>query len=99
MDFNYSPEQEAYRTQVRAWLEANQPPPLTVEERERVNEDLLWERNKKWHKKLYAGGWVGLNWPKQYGGRGATFIELVIFQQELARLNLPIGINLLGIIS
>ncbi|MGH7933828.1 MAG: acyl-CoA dehydrogenase family protein [Candidatus Binataceae bacterium] len=98
MDFNYSPEQEAYRMHVRAWLEANQPPPLTAEEKERVNEDLLWERNKKWHKKLYAGGWVGLNWPKEYGGRGATFIEQVLFQQELARLNLPMGINVLGII-
>jgi alkylation response protein AidB-like acyl-CoA dehydrogenase len=98
MDFNYSPEQEAYRMQVRAWLEVNQPPPLTPEEKERANEDLLWERNKKWHKKLYQGGWVGLNWPKEYGGRGATFIEQVIFQQELGRLGLPMGINVLGII-
>ena len=98
MDFNYSPEQEAYRMQVRAWLEANQPPPLTPAEKEKLDEDLLWERNKRWHKKLYAGGWVGLNWPKQYGGRGATFIEQVIFQQELGRLGLPMGINVLGII-
>ncbi|HZP46511.1 MAG TPA: acyl-CoA dehydrogenase family protein [Candidatus Binataceae bacterium] len=98
MDFNYSPEQEAYRQQVRAWLEANQPPPLTAEERERISEDLLWERNKRWHRKLYEGGWVGLSWPKEYGGRGATFVEQLIFQQELARLNLPIGINVLGII-
>jgi alkylation response protein AidB-like acyl-CoA dehydrogenase len=98
MDFNYSPEQEAYRAQVRAWLEANQPPPLTAEERERISEDLLWERNKRWHKKLYAAGWVGMNWPKEYGGRGATFIEQVIFQQELGRLGLPMGINVLGII-
>jgi alkylation response protein AidB-like acyl-CoA dehydrogenase len=98
MDFNYSPEQEAYRMQVRAWLEANQPAPLTLTERERISEDLLWERNKKWHKKLYEGGWVGLNWPKEYGGRGATFIEQVIFQQELGRLGLPMGINVLGII-
>ncbi|MGA2408971.1 MAG: acyl-CoA dehydrogenase family protein [Candidatus Binataceae bacterium] len=97
MDFNYSPEQEAYRGEVRAWLEANQPPPLTPDERGRISEDLLWERNKRWHKKLYAGGWVGLNWPKEYGGRGATFIEQVIFQQELGRLGLPIGINVLGI--
>ena len=64
MDFNYSAEQEAYRGQVRAWLEANQPPPLTAAERERISEDLLWERNKRWHKKLYAEGWVGMNWPK-----------------------------------
>ncbi|HVC43667.1 MAG TPA: acyl-CoA dehydrogenase family protein [Candidatus Binataceae bacterium] len=98
MDFNYSPEQEAYRMQVRAWLEANQPPPLTPAEKEKLDEDLLWERNKRWHKKLYAGGWVGLNWPKEYGGRGATFIEQVIFQQELGRLGLPMGINVLGII-
>jgi alkylation response protein AidB-like acyl-CoA dehydrogenase len=98
MDFNYSAEQEAYRMQVRTWLEANQPPALTPEERERANEDLLWERNKRWHKKLYEGGWAGLSWPKQYGGRGATFVEQLIFQQELSRLNLPMGINVLGII-
>jgi alkylation response protein AidB-like acyl-CoA dehydrogenase len=98
MDFNYSAEQEAYRMQVRRWLEANQPPGLTPEERERANEDLLWERNKRWHKKLYEGGWAGLSWPKQYGGRGATFVEQLIFQQELSRLNLPMGINVLGII-
>ena len=64
MDFNYSPEQEAYRHEVRSWLEANQPPPLTPEEKERIDEDLLWERNKRWHKKLYEQGWVGLNWPE-----------------------------------
>lgn len=98
MDFNYTPEQEAYRMNVRKWLEANQPPPLTAEERARISEDLLWERNKKWHKRLYDGGWIGLSWPREYGGRGATFVEQLIFQQELARLNLPIGINVLGII-
>jgi alkylation response protein AidB-like acyl-CoA dehydrogenase len=98
MDFNYSPEQEAYRQDVRTWLEANQPPPLTPEERERIDEDLLWARNKRWHKKLYEKGWVGLNWPKEYGGRGATFIEQLIISQELSRLNLPMGINVLGII-
>ena len=98
MDFNYSAEQEAYRMQVRAWLETNQPPPLTPAQKEKIDENFLWERNKRWHKKLYEDGWVGLNWPKQYGGRGATFIEQVIFQQELGRLGLPMGINVLGII-
>src|SRR5579863_2021865 len=98
MDFNYSAEQEAYRHQVRSWLEANSPAPLTPEEKERIDEDLLWERNKRWHKKLYDGGWIGLSWPKEYGGRSATFVEQLIFQQELGRLNLPMGINVLGII-
>jgi alkylation response protein AidB-like acyl-CoA dehydrogenase len=98
MDFNYSPEQEAYRMRVREWLEANQPPPLTREEREHISEDLLWERNKRWHKKLYENGWMGMSWPREYGGRGASYIEQLIFQQELAQLNLPPGVNILGII-
>jgi alkylation response protein AidB-like acyl-CoA dehydrogenase len=98
MDFNYSPEQEAYRREVRTWLEANQPPPLTEREKESATEDFLWQRLKAWHKKLYEAGWIGLTWPKEYGGRGATFVEQVIFQQEMGRLNLMLGCNILGII-
>ncbi len=98
MDFGYTPEQEAFRSEVRAWLEANQPPPLSREEKEKLTDDMLWERGKAWHTKLYEGGWAGISWPKKYGGRGATFIEQVIFGQELARLNLSVGINVLGII-
>ena len=98
MDFNYSPEQEAYRMDVRKWLEANQPAPLTEQEKEKADEEFLWQRLKKWHKRLYEAGWMGLTWPKEYGGRGATFIEQIIFQQELGRLGLPFGWNILGVI-
>ncbi len=98
MDFNYTPEQEAYRMQVRKWLEAHQPPPLTPAEKERADEDFLWERLKRWHTRLHEGGWAGLTWPKEFGGRGASFVEQVIFQQELGRLNLPMGCNVLGVI-
>jgi alkylation response protein AidB-like acyl-CoA dehydrogenase len=98
MDFNYSPEQEAYRMDVRRWLEANQPPPLNRQEKECVDDDAMWQRLKAWHKKLYHAGWAGLTWPKEYGGRGATFIEQVIFQQEIGRLGLPMGSNVLGVI-
>jgi alkylation response protein AidB-like acyl-CoA dehydrogenase len=98
MDFNYTPEQEAYRARVRAWLEANQLPPLTIEEKARADEDFLWRRLKAWHQKLHEGGWAGLTWPKEYGGRGASFVEQIIFQQELGRLNLPMGCNVLGVI-
>jgi alkylation response protein AidB-like acyl-CoA dehydrogenase len=98
MEFNYSPEQEAYRMEVRRWLEANQPPPLNRQQKETVDDDAMWDRLKAWHKKLYHAGWAGLTWPKEYGGRGATFIEQVIFQQELGRLGLPMGCNVLGTI-
>jgi alkylation response protein AidB-like acyl-CoA dehydrogenase len=98
MDFNYTTEQEGYRREVRTWLEANQPPPLTDGEKGNITDDVLWERLKAWHKKLYAAGWAGLTWPKEYGGKAATFVEQVIFQQELGRLNLPMGCNVLGVI-
>jgi len=98
MDFNYNAEQEAYRKQVRLWLEANQPPPLTKAEKESADDEFMWKRLKAWHTKLYEGGWAGIAWPKEYGGRGATFVEQLIFGQELGRLNLPLGCNVLGTI-
>jgi alkylation response protein AidB-like acyl-CoA dehydrogenase len=98
MDFQYSAEQEAYRAKVRSWLEANQPAPLAESEKEGANDERLWGRLKEWHKRLYKAGWMGLTWPKEYGGQAATFIEQVIFQQELGRLNLPFGCNVLGVI-
>jgi len=98
MDFTYTAEQEAYRMEVRRWLEANRPAALTGDEIEGAGANAGWERLKSWHKKLYHAGWAGLTWPKEYGGRGATFVEQVIFQQELGRLGLPMGCNTLGII-
>jgi alkylation response protein AidB-like acyl-CoA dehydrogenase len=98
MDFNYTPEQEAYRAKVRSWLEANQPATLTKAEKENADDDAMWRRLKQWHTRLYEGGWAGISWPKEYGGRGASFVEQLIFGQELGRLNLPMGCNVLGTI-
>src|SRR5260370_2309921 len=98
MDFNYTPEQEAYRMEVRGWLEAKQPPPLKPEEKERADENFLWERLKLWHKKLYDGGCAGLTWPKQFRGRGATFCEHLIFPQEPRRRHLPLRLDVLGLL-
>jgi alkylation response protein AidB-like acyl-CoA dehydrogenase len=99
MDFTWTPEQDAYRLEVRRWLEENRPQSLgKSDDPEAGGDDAIWQRLKAWHKKLYHAGWAGLTWPKEYGGRGATFIEQVIFQQELGRLNLPMGCNVLGVI-
>ena len=99
MDFTWTPEQDAYRMEVRNWLEANRPQSLARgDDPEAGGDEGAWQRLKAWHKKLYHAGWAGLTWPKEYGGRGATFIEQVIFNQELGRLNLPMGCNVLGVI-
>src|SRR5208282_2341122 len=80
-------------------LQADRPRSLAKnDDPEFGGDDAQWKRLKEWHKRLYAAGWAGLTWPKEYGGRGATFIEQVIFQQELGRLGLPMGCNTLGVI-
>jgi len=101
MDFNYTPEDEAFRAEVRAWLEANKhhaPAPSNLMANEGEGE---WEARVSWHKKLNEGGWVAVNWPKQYGGRGATVMQRLIYREELSRLGLNepfigMGISLLG---
>src|ERR1035437_6591118 len=99
MDFTWTPEQDAYRMDVRRLLEENRPQSMgSIDDLGAGGGDAIWARLKAWHKKLYAAGWAGLTWPKEYGGRGAPFIERVIFQQELGRLNLPMGCNVLGVI-
>jgi alkylation response protein AidB-like acyl-CoA dehydrogenase len=87
MDLNYTPEDVAFRKQVRAWLEQNMPaePLRTLEER------------KVWHRKLHAAGYLGMRWPKEYGGHGARPMEEAIVADELARANAPAPTNGLGL--
>ncbi|RPH84605.1 MAG: isovaleryl-CoA dehydrogenase [Candidatus Rokuibacteriota bacterium] len=87
MDLNYSPEDRAFRDNTRRWLEAHVPA-----------DDLktLAER-KAWHRKLYEAGYVGMLWPREYGGWGATAMQQAIVQDEMARIQAPPTINGLGI--
>jgi len=87
MDLNYSAEDRAFRDKTRRWLEANVP-----------TEDLktLAER-KAWHRNLYEAGYVGMLWPTEYGGWGATAMQQAIVQDEMARIQAPPAINGLGI--
>ena len=87
MDLNYSPEDRAFRTDVRRWLEANVP----------TGELATLEARKAWHRTLYEAGYVGMLWPKAYGGWGATPMQQAIVQDEMARIGAPPPINGLGI--
>ena len=50
--------------------------------------------SKAWQATLYRGGWAGITWPREYGGRGATLVEQLIFNEECAAANAPDSINL-----
>ena len=93
MDFQYTPEQETFRAEVRSWLAAHQPPDLCVDDArdERVAPDReTFEQRRVWQKTMHTAGWVGVAWPKQYGGRGAGLIEQVIFDEEYSRARAPV---------
>jgi len=87
MDLNYSAEDRAFREQTRRWMEANVP---------RAELRTLDER-RAWHGKLYHAGYVGMHWPKAYGGQGAGPMKQAIVADEMARANAPAPINGLGI--
>jgi alkylation response protein AidB-like acyl-CoA dehydrogenase len=91
MDLSYSPQEEHFRAQLRTWLQTNPPGP----EPERMDQWVAY--GKAWQRRLYEAGWCGIAWPKEYGGRGATLIEQVIFQEEMARAKTPLLINLAGL--
>ena len=98
MDFNFSPEEEAFRQEVRAWLQQNLPKDFDPEKIEAIDPEARFDFQRAWQKKAHEGGWVGIHWPKEYGGRGASLMEMFIFNQELAKVRAPRYANMLGLI-
>ncbi|MEX0590355.1 MAG: acyl-CoA dehydrogenase family protein [Xanthobacteraceae bacterium] len=97
MDIRFTPEQERYRAEVRAWIEKNLPRPANGNPfRGPDDEDDNARFQKEWERKLYDAGYSGVAWPRAYGGQGLTFVEHYIVQEELGRVAAPEGINSIG---
>jgi alkylation response protein AidB-like acyl-CoA dehydrogenase len=96
MDLSYTSQEQAFRAELRAWLEVNvprQPLPPTLEEEAAFL--------TAWQRQLFDAGWAAVHWPRDYGGRGASLTEQAIFQEEMSRARAPqmmnrVGINLVG---
>ena len=91
MKLSFSAADEAFRNEVADWLAAN-----LCGEFEQIryrggpgDEHSYVEERKAWERKLHEGGWTGLGWPREYGGRGATIEQQVIFNEEYARAGGP----------
>jgi alkylation response protein AidB-like acyl-CoA dehydrogenase len=97
MDFSYSAADEAFRQEVRAWLAAN--PPGRGERVPHDDASLADEVAflRAWQRRLYDAGYVGLLWPREYGGRGARPTQQAILNAELARARAPQLINRVGV--
>jgi len=97
MDFNDTVEEAKFRKEAGDWLSAN----ATLKDDEVSNypgmgEDDALALAKKWAAKLYESGWACLHWPKEYGGRGSTPIERVIWGQEASKFRIPGGFFEIG---
>ena len=97
MDFSHSPEDERFRAEVAAWLAANRPA-----RGERVPHDDASLADefaflRDWQRRLWEAGYVGLLWPREYGGGGVRPTQQAILNQELARARAPQLLNRVGI--
>ena len=94
MNLTYSPEQQAFRAEVRAWMEANVPAaPLPSFDLTREG----FEAYRDWERKLNAGRWGMVTWPEELGGRGLDLIHWLIFEEEYFRAGAPNRLNQNGI--
>src|SRR3984885_1058618 len=96
MDLNFSPEQEEFRAKVQAFLRENLPPGWG-QAGFRPEGMSMTEFLRDWQRRLYEGGFLGMAWPKEFGGQGASQIEMAIFNEEVARVRAPAPLNVLGL--
>jgi alkylation response protein AidB-like acyl-CoA dehydrogenase len=92
MDLTFTEGERALRDELRAWF-AQHPP---GEEPRDEQANYAWRRD--WQRTLHEGGWAGVHWPTEYGGRGATLMETAIFFEELGRARAPLPANVLGLL-
>lgn len=98
MDFNDTPEETSFRKEVNDWLSSNaslKDSPKDSGYPGTGEEDAL-KKAKEWGAKLYESGWACLHWPKEYGGRGSTPMERVIWGQEVSKYKVPGGFFEIG---
>jgi len=97
MDLGFTSQEEAFRQEVRSWLEANLPQEWVQAGKGGYREEEDTELQRSWQRRLYDGGWLKLGWPTQAGGRGATPVMQAIYQEELARAAAPGILGRLGV--
>jgi len=92
VDLTLTPQEEAFRDELRAWLEQNHPG------EEPAGDEEAFQFRREWQRKLFDAGWTGISWPKEYGGRGATLMEQALFNEEIVRAGAPPTANVLGLV-
>lgn len=98
MDLSFTQEEEHYRQRVRQFMQENLPPGWGKPGYKQPGGEDATDFQREWTRKLHQAGFLGMAWPKEYGGQGASQIELAIFNEEAARFRAPSPINGVGLI-
>lgn len=96
MDFSYPREMEQLRKELRAWLAANLTDDVVAAGRRRGNDGAAFETLRAWNATMADAGWAAVSWPQEYGGRGATILEQLVYAEETTRARAPVPLNVIG---
>ncbi|BBY07612.1 acyl-CoA dehydrogenase family protein [Mycobacterium noviomagense] len=97
MDFSYPAEVEHFRNELRAWLSANLTDDVVAAGRMGGRDDAAFETLRAWNATIADAGWAAVSWPREYGGRGATVLEQLVYAEETTRARMPVPLNVIGI--
>ncbi|MDH5314528.1 MAG: acyl-CoA dehydrogenase family protein [Actinomycetota bacterium] len=96
MEFSYGIEAEKFRRELQAWLQTNLPPDLARETTTSFS-DATFDRLRHWNATLVDAGWGAIDWPARFGGRDATVLEQLVYQEEMAAAHAPGPVNAIGV--
>ena len=94
MDLSFGPEGDAFRQMLRDWLADSLPTDL---DQVGADEDVLFERRRAWNATLFDAGLAAIDWPSEFGGRDASVLEQLIYNEEFARVRAPGPVNAIGV--
>jgi alkylation response protein AidB-like acyl-CoA dehydrogenase len=94
MDFRFTPQEDAFRAEIREWLKTNLPDNWDGNRLSRDAENL--NVYKHFAQRLATKGWVAPHWPREYGGLGLSVVEQLVFNEEMAEANAPTGYSVIG---
>ncbi|MEB4210350.1 acyl-CoA dehydrogenase family protein [Mycobacterium sp. 94-17] len=97
MDFSYPAEVEQFRGELRDWLAQNLTDELVAARRSTGRDDGAFGMLRAWNATMADAGWAAVSWPPEYGGRGATVLEQLVYTEETARARAPMPLNVIGL--
>jgi alkylation response protein AidB-like acyl-CoA dehydrogenase len=97
VDFSYPPDVERFRSELRDWLSQNLTEELVAARRPTGRDDAAFEMLRAWNATMADAGWGAVSWPPEYGGRGATVLEQLVYTEETTRARAPMPLNVIGL--